>query len=208
MSVRSKPVLVGDSLAVIEEYEPGPGTYVDENGIIRAAVVGVAEYLEAQRIVRVRPARNPRVPRPGSDVIGIVTQLRHDVVIVDIIGEVSLRGVPRFLYEYSSVLPGAISIANISEEYVKDISDYYRISDVILARVISRSAPYYLSTVGPAYGVLYAKCARCGHLLEPVNNKTMRCPRCGHVEKRKVSNLAMSKILRINVRHGLMRVLS
>jgi len=208
LSVRSRPVMYGDPLAIIEEYEPGEGTYVDERGVIRAAVVGVAEFDTASKRVRVRPAASPRAPRPGASVIGIVTQIRHDLVIVDIVGEVSLRGVPRFLYEYSSVFPGAIPISSIADEYVKEITDYYRIGDVVLARVVSRTAPFHLTTVEPVYGVLYARCARCGALLEPVNNKTMKCPRCGHVEKRKVSSLAMSKLLKIDVKYSLVRSLS
>jgi exosome complex component CSL4 len=111
-------------------------------------------------------------------------------------------------FKYSSVYSGAISIANISEEYVNDINDYYRVSDVILARVISSTPPYHLETREPAYGVIYARCARCGQLLEPVNNRTMKCPRCGHVEKRKVSALASSKLLNINIRQLLVRPLA
>ena len=208
MRVTRKPVVYGEVLGTIEEYEPLDGTYVDENGMIRAAVAGVAVIDHENKVARVEPAVQVRAPRPGASVIGIVTQLRHDLVIVDIIGEVTLKGVPRFLYEYSSPFPGAVPISNIADEYIKDISDYYRISDVILAKVVSKTAPFHLSTVEPVYGVLYARCARCGALLEPVNNKTMRCPRCGHVERRKVSSLAMSKILRINVKYGIIRVLS
>ncbi|MCE4625593.1 MAG: exosome complex RNA-binding protein Csl4 [Desulfurococcales archaeon] len=208
MTENEKRVLPGEALAIVEEFDPGPGTYVDESGYVRAAIPGIAVFDVNLKIVRIKPLRSPRLPRVGAEVVATVTSVRHDVVFVDILGEVSLRGVPRFLYEYSSIFPGAISIANISDEYVKDINDYYRPSDVILAKVVSNTAPYHLSTKEPIYGVVYARCARCGHLLEPLNNRAMKCPRCGHVEKRKVSSLAGSKLLRINIKHFLVRTRS
>ncbi len=210
MSLHSseKRVVPGELLGVAEEYEAGPGTYVDEEGFIRAAVPGVARYDSRSRSVRVDPVKRPRLPGVGSEVVGVVTSVRHDVVVLDLIGEVRLQPVPRFLYEFPSRLSGAITIANIAEEYVKDINDYYRVGDIVLARTLNGSTPYHLTTVQPQYGVIYAYCSRCGNLLEPVNNRTMKCPACGHVEKRKVSALAGSKLLSINVRWGLVIPLS
>jgi exosome complex component CSL4 len=208
LSESPKLVRPGEPLAVLEEFEPGPGAYVDNKGIVRAAVTGIVEYDKIMRIVRVNPLRHPKMPRVGSEVVALVTSVRSDVVFIEILGEVSLKGVPRFLYEYSSTYAGAIAIGNISEEYVNDINDYYRVSDIILAKVISSIPPFHAETKEPMYGVIYARCARCGRLLEPVNNRTMRCPYCGHVEKRKVSALASSKLLRINLRHLLVKTLA
>jgi len=197
-------VVPGDVLAVIEEFLPGPGTYVDEeNGYIRAAVEGTARYNLLARTVEVRPSRALRVPRAGSNAVGLVTQVRHDVVLVELYGEVRLNPSPRWLYEYSGRFLGAIPIANVSEEYVKDLADYYRPSDIVLVRVLNNTNPYHLTTKPPQYGVLYAECSRCGARLEPVNQRTMKCPRCGHVEKRKVSVLASSRVFRIEIRRAL-----
>jgi len=198
-----RPVVPGDPLAVIEEYNPGEGTYVDESGWIRAAVKGIARFDVQARTVEVSPERPLRVPRANTDAVGVVTQVRHDVVLVELYGKVRLQPTPRWEYEYSGRFLGAIPIANISEEYVKDIADYYRPGDVVLVRVLNNQNPFHLATKQPQYGVLYAECSRCGTRLEPVNQRTMKCPKCGHVEKRKVSVLASSRVLRIEIRRAL-----
>ncbi len=110
---KSRPVMPGDVLGVVEEFEPGPWTYVDNEGRIRAATAGVVEYDMRLRIVKVKPSRIPRMPRVGSNVIALVTQVRQDVVFVDLLGEVSLNP-PRFLHEFAGTYPGAISIGNIA----------------------------------------------------------------------------------------------
>ncbi len=199
-----REVLPGEELASIEEFIPGNGTYVDEEaGVVRAAVRGTARYNMAARIVEVIPLKRLRIPRAGSSAVGMVMQVRHDVVLVELYGEVRLQPGPAWLYEYSGRFLGAIPISNISEEYVKSIEDYYRRGDIVLAKVLNNTNPYHLTTVEPPYGVLYAECSRCGALLEPVNPRSMKCPKCGHVEKRKVSILASSKILRLELRRTL-----
>ncbi len=199
----------GEILAVLEEYDGGEGTYIDlENGVVRAAINGIPVYDDRAKIVYVKPVKLPKAPKAGASVLGIVTQVRHDVVLLDLIGEVELHPVPRFKGEFSGRFSGAINVANIADEYVKDIFDYYKLSDVVLAKTLNASNPYHLTTVPPQYGVIYATCSKCGAILQPVNNRTMKCPRCGRVEKRKVSALASSRLLSIVVRKGLVIPLS
>ncbi len=193
-----KRVTPGEVLAVIEEYIPGPGTYIDEdNGVIRASIEGIARYNAQLRQVTVKPLKPLRVPRPGSSAVGMVTQVRHDIVLVELYGEIRLQPTPQWLYEYTGKFLGGIPIANISEEYVKNIDDYYRPGDIVLVKVLNSQNPYHLTTIDPPYGVIYAECSRCGTLLEYVNTRTMKCPKCGHTEKRKVSVLASSRVLQI-----------
>jgi len=200
-----RPVTPGEPLAGLEEFIPGPGTFVDEEaGVIRAAVSGIARYNMLARIVEVKPTKPLRVPRAGSTAVGLVTQVRFDVVLVELYGEMSLQPTPKWLYEYTGRFLGAIPIANISDEYIRDITDYYRPGDIVLVRVLNNTNPYNLTTRQPQYGVIYAECSRCGARLEPVNQRTMRCPKCGHVEKRKVSVLASSRLLRLNIKRALM----
>ncbi len=194
MSLRERSVVPGDPLASIEEYLPGEGTYVDEAmGLVRSAVAGTARYDVVNKVVSVRPARRVRMPGPGSTVVGVVYGVRHDIVIVELYGQAELQPRPRLLWEFSGKYSGAISIANIADEFIKDTHDYYRIGDVVVARALNRGNPYHLTTKAPQYGVVYAQCARCGAPLEPASQRTMRCPRCGNVEKRKVSAAAASQ---------------
>lgn len=129
--------------------------------------------------------------------------MRHDLVLVELYGKVRLQPSPRWDYEYSGRFLGAIPIANISDEFIRDINEYYRPGDIVVVRVLNNSNPYHLSTKQPQYGVVYAECSRCGSMLEPVSPRNMRCPKCGHVEKRKVSILASSRLLRIEIRRAL-----
>jgi len=196
-----RKVVPGEELATIEEFIPGPGTYTDqESGVIRASLNGIAQYNFSTRIVRVTPLSGMRVPQPGSSAIGLVMQVRYDIVLVELYGEVRLQPTPSWLYEYSGKFLGGIPISNISEEYVKSIEDYYRPGDIVLVKVLNNTNPYNLSTVDPPYGVVYAECSRCGSLLEPVNTRMMKCSRCGKTEKRKVSVLASSKLLNLILR--------
>ncbi len=191
-------VVPGEAIATIEEFIPGPGTFVDEEkGVIRAVVKGRVHYNMATRIVEVKPLVELRVPRPGSSAVGLVMQVRNDIVLVELYGEIRLQPTPSWVYEYTGKFLGGIPISNVSEEYVKDLEDYYRPGDIVLVKVLNSTNPYNLSTVDPPYGVIYAECSRCGSLLEPVNTRNMKCPRCGRTEKRKVSVLASSKLLRI-----------
>lgn len=196
----------GRPIAVEEEYLPGEGIYVDkESGLLRAAMAGVA-YLDSEsRKVWIEPAGSTRHPRVNSEVLAMVTQVRHDLVMTDIYGELRLRPAIEWLHEYSGTFSGAIPIGNIADEYIKDINDYYRVGDVVVAKVVSRSPPYTLTTKSPQYGVVGGVCRACGGLLRPLSQDRMKCSRCGSVEKRKVSVVAGSRSLRIGIRNLLVR---
>ena len=194
-----REVFPGDPLATIEEYLPGKGTYVDEEGLIRAAVQGVAVFDEQQKRVSVRPRRQVKLPQQGSEVVALVDQVRHDVVIVDIYGVVTTAPRPRWLYELSGPLTAGIPIANVADEFIKDLHDYYRIGDIIVAKVVGTN-PYTLLTKPPQYGTLYGICSRCGGLLVYNSERSMKCVRCGNVEKRKASILGKNKAFRIDIR--------
>ena len=196
----------GEPLAVEEEYLPGEGVYIDRSaGVLRAAVAGIAFLDSASRRIWVEPARKPRYPRMGSEVLGMVSQVRHDIIIVELYGELRLSPSIEWLHEFSGTFSGAIPISNIADEYVKDVNDYYRIGDIVVAKVVSRSAPYTLTTRNPQYGVVYAICRVCGGMLTPLNEKTMKCTRCGGLERRKVSVVASSRGLRIGIRNLLVK---
>jgi exosome complex component CSL4 len=81
----------------------------------------------------------------------------------------------------------AIKVQDISDRYVKFVSDEFRIGDIIKARVIDTQAGTDLSTKGnPAYGVLKAFCTRCRHAMVLKGSKVM-CNSCGRTETRKLS---------------------
>jgi len=191
----SEKVIPGEALGVIEEYNAGPGTYVDESGVIRASLTGTLRLDKVSRTISVIPERVfISLPRYGDIVLGVVTGIRPDLVVVEIHAKVALTpSGPRFTGEFKGKLTGAIPIGNIADEKIRDIHDYFRIGDIILARALNNTNPYTLTTKEPPLGVVFAECARCGTPLKPVSNKAMKCPLCGNLEKRKVSTLAGHK---------------
>jgi exosome complex component CSL4 len=206
MSSSSEEVVTpGAELGVEEEYIGNEGTYYDEEGKIRASVMGIVKYNRSARTVSVVPFKRPLYPKQGSNVLGLVTNVHRDLVVVEVYAEVRLQ--PRFsvVGEYQGIFLAGIPLSQVSEEYVKDIYDYYRIGDVIVARVISRGPPLTLSTRGPLYGVIYAQCSRCGAPLVATSQNTMKCPRCNNVEKRKVSSLAIPKPPPVRLKRLLLR---
>ncbi|WP_131160107.1 exosome complex RNA-binding protein Csl4 [Aeropyrum pernix] len=198
--VEKGKVMPGDVLATIEEFLPGEGVYVDPvKGFIRAAAPGVAYLDMSRRIAYVKPHKKPQTPGPGSEVAALVTGVRGDLVVAEVYGVVRLSPKPAWLYELPSPYSAAIPISHIADEYIKNIEDYYRIGDWILAKIVSRTPPFTLSTVEPRYGVVYAICSRCGAVMEFQSERSMKCPKCGNVEKRKVSIHAKSRHLRIRL---------
>ena len=199
-------VLPGDVIASIEEYLPGKGTYVDrEKGLIRAALPGVAVVDEINKRVMVRAKREVKLPGPGAEVVGLVTQIRQDVVIVDLYGVVITTPRPRWLYELSSPITSGLPIANVAGEFIKDIHDYYRMGDIIIAKIVSQNPPYTLTTKNPQYGVVYGICSKCGGILRFNTERSVKCERCGNVEKRKASILGKNLSFRINIRRLLVK---
>ncbi len=194
----------GDELATIEEYIPGKGTYVDEDGVIRAAFYGIAVYEEQHKRVYVKPRKQVKLPQQGSEVVALVTQVRHDVVISDIYGVVVTAPRPRWLYELSGPLTAGIPIANVADEYIKDLHEYYRVGDIIVAKVVGTN-PYTLLTKPPQYGAIYGICSRCGGILKYSNDRSMKCSRCGNVEKRKASILGKNQNFKIEIKRLLIK---
>ncbi len=195
----SERIVPGEVLGVEEEYVDGKNTYIDSSGVLRSAVVGVPRPNSSQKVIDVEPVRRLRAPLKGSTVVGMVYEIRENLAFVELWGEVSLEPRPRWLFEYSGSLTGVLTPEQIGMDRRDDIYSYVRPLDVIIARVMSSISPYLLSLRGQQLGVIYATCSKCGELMNP-SGSTFVCPRCGNVEKRKMSPLASSRLLRIDLR--------
>ncbi len=176
-----KPVTPGDIIGVEEEYIPGDGAYVDENGYIRSLMTGRAVMDRISKIVNVKHVKNkPIIPRQGDIVIGIVEGVSNDLAFIDIISVEKSSGVKKTDFS------GIIHISQASREYLESMYDAYRIGDIIRARVLNNTNPYQLSTREPSMGVITAFCTKCGSILKKSDDRLI-CPTCGNVEKRKIS---------------------
>ena len=175
-----KFVVPGEKLGVIEEFMPGPGTYV-HNGTIYSKITGRTLVDVLSKKVSVYPVvHTAPVPRVGSIVIGQVYNVQSKIAIIRIwrIGKKLLSG----------FFSGILHISDVSRGYVEHMNDVYKTGDIVRAKVISeKNRAYHLSTAEKNLGVIYAFCSGCGHLLN-LERGRLKCPRCGNIEKRKVAS--------------------
>jgi len=179
MSKRKSGQLVvpGDRLGVIEEFEPGPGTYV-EKGAIYSLTTGRALMDILNKKVSVYPGiKASNVPKVGSTAVGQVSDVQSKQATVRIfqVGNHVLSG----------FFSGLLHISDVSPRYVESMYDVCKAGDIIRVKVISdMNRVFHLSTNERDLGVVYAFCSRCGHVLS-LRKFRMRCPECNNMEKRK-----------------------
>jgi exosome complex component CSL4 len=174
-----KDVFPGEKLAVIEEYNDGPGTYQEE-GEIRSAMIGKSRLDQEKRALLVKKA-TPDIITPEKD-----------MEIIAEVGSVARKDarIEIFMLDGKLIYPtysGVVHISDISRDYVKNIDTALKSGDIIkgkLVNVVNRLNQTSLE--GPEYGVIYAYCSRCGGLLEQKQGKLI-CPDCGRVERRKTA---------------------
>ncbi len=193
-----KLALPSDILAVIEEFMPGEGTYSDEKGFIRSARLGYVYKDKIFKVVSVKhPLGKPFIPKQGMIVLGVVTSVKEDLVFVDIIADKDGK-------MFSGKFTGIIHLSQASKVFIKTIEDAFKLSDIVLAKVLTdRIPPYQLTTKPPELGVIAAMCSKCGEIMIRKDENTLLCPRCGNVEKRKV---AASYLIRPNPKNNKKRV--
>jgi exosome complex component CSL4 len=172
-------VVPGDRLGVIEEFMPGPGTYV-ENGTIYSSMTGRALVDVLNKQVSVfSKTRFSGVPKVGSIVTGQVTDVQSKIAVVRIfqVGKHSLSG----------FFTGILHVSDVSLRYVETMYEVCKPGDILRAKVVSdKNRTFHLSTKEPNLGVVYAFCSRCGNALT-FRKVRMRCLKCGKIEKRKVT---------------------
>lgn len=189
-------VAPGDVVGVEEEFLPGQGIYLDgARGLLRAKHLGRVRVDAGGKVVYLKPLRLPQVPLRGSIVMGIISQLRSDLAFIDILGLVEVSHGLRWKAELSGTLSGGLSISQVSDDYVRSMEDAFNLGDVVLAKTLNSMNPYHLTTKPPYCGVVYARCSRCGSLMRPASQRSMKCGLCGKVEPRKVSIAAGSERL-------------
>lgn len=170
-------VVPGDRLGVIEEFTPGPGTYVDD-GIIHSEVTGCTLLDMLNKQVSVYPlVQKASIPQVGSIVTGLVLDVKSKQAVLRIfqIGDKMLSG----------FFTGMLHISGVSRGYVDNMFNICKVGDIMRAKVIStKNRTFFLSTAEKDLGVVYALCSICGNVLQP-GKRGMSCTNCGNVEGRK-----------------------
>lgn len=178
-SNRVRFTVPGDRLAVIEECKPGPGTYED-SGFIYSNCVGVAHLDPVRKVVSVKEAKSPLLPKEGSTVIGVVKDAQERMAIISIFN-IDGKIAP-------NPFTGVLHIHSSSPRYERSMNEVCKVGDLLKARVINvKNKIPELSSVGSDMGVIVAYCSRCGGTLIKRSNKLF-CEVCGNAENRKTSS--------------------
>ncbi len=169
----------GDELAVIEAFEAGSNTFVD-NGEVRALRVGYVEPDKKVRVVSVKPSRGSiGVPKPGDMIVGTVETAQPSVaniLIEEINDQYSEAG-------FSGMLQSSSNPRDRNRRRVT-----CKPGDVVRAHVYSvKNSIYHLSVDRPEDGVLYTICSQCGGNVVRVRD-SVKCNECGYIEERKLAS--------------------
>ena len=173
-------VLPGELVGTTEEFKSGEGTTSSAGDIYSTATGNVIIDRKA-RVVSVRPSTlTPNILKVDDIVYGKITDVRESGAMVEIAG---IEG--KEDRAIVNVRLGDVHVSNVRDSYVKRLSDEFRPSDIIRARVIDAER-MRLTTAEDSLGVMKAYCSNCrGKLV--LEGKKLKCPVCNMVETRKIS---------------------
>ncbi|HET6730243.1 MAG TPA: exosome complex RNA-binding protein Csl4 [Nitrososphaeraceae archaeon] len=178
----------GDEVALIEEFESGKNTYVDD-GSIRSSTVGQNVYDLRRRIVRIEQKNTPKLPKIGDIIVGHIDMLFGSMISVRILYINGVKSVAGFSAISSTK---GISHSGAQSGWSRDRGDRrsritFRVGDIIRGRVVSLlNSNIHITIAEKDFGVLYTLCYNCGGSTVKVNN-AVKCVECGTYEERKLT---------------------
>ena len=178
-----KPMLPGEHVSSIEEFEGGKNTYLGSDGTIRSATVGTRVYDLKRRVVKIEQKNSPMLPKIGDTIVGYAEMMFSSMVSLKI------------LYindKWSDAGFSAIASARIGSradvERRGDRRATFHNGDIVRGRVISLlNSNIHLTLAEREYGLLYALCFVCGGDTVRTNESTIKCVECGAIENRKLA---------------------
>ncbi len=180
-AVKSKFVLPGDKLGVVEEFQPGEGTY-EEEGNVLAAQMGQPRLDGVNHRVTVHspPNKGLLIPKKGDVVVAQVVDQRKDLVFVKILG---IEGHQFFSVPFN----GMLHIAQTGSERFDAMRDVACVGDVMRGQIINDWTPRELNIGLREYGIIRAYCSNCGETLR-LAARFLWCPICRNREHRKIAS--------------------
>ncbi len=170
----------GKEVSVIEEFIPSYGTYAEDEGFIRAKRVGQVRRDLERRTVEVEPHKEVEVPGINDEVMGVVAGLTgiFGSVRIEVLNDKVLRN------PWRGVLYPTLRRTE-KRQFLR--------GDVVLAYVEStKNRTFHLFMKGSRYGVVKARCFRCGSEMKVKRRESktvLKCPACWEEDGRKVSSL-------------------
>ncbi len=180
------PILPGEHLASIEEFERGKNTYVD-NGSIRSMTVGTKVCDFKTRTVRIDQKNSPMLPKIGDILVGYVEMLFGSMLSIRILFINGRRSAAGFSAITSTRISGGAWGRERGDR--KGGKIVFRIGDIIRGRVVSLlNSTIHIVIDEKEFGVLYTICFNCGGDTVRVNSNTIKCIECGLYEERKLTH--------------------
>ena len=180
MSIRKeRKTLPGEALAVVEEFEPGEGTYSIGDSI-RASSLGTAEFdLKERKVIVKSPVKKQMLPSKGNTVEGVVETAMPSVANVKII---SINGEPS-----NANFSAMLMVRQEGYQRRQRRSIIAKPGDLIRATVLStKNAIIQLALEKEKDGVLTSVCSICGGAVVKINDR-VKCKECGYMEERALS---------------------
>ena len=190
------PILPGDQIASIEEFEAGKYAYVSD-GTIRSTAVGTKIYDFKKRIAKIEKINTPMLPRIGDILVGYIEMLFGSMISVRILYINEKKSFSGF----SAIASTRISTPGRERDRRSRI--IFRVGDIIRGRVISLlNSSIHITIDEKEFGVIYTLCFNCGGGTVRVNNKSIKCIECGINEDRKLTNDYGEEAFRLIHRSG------
>ena len=179
MAKKNIEVIPGDSIAIIEEFNAGKGTYIDK-GNIRANQLGKTEIDKENYSIKVNNLhKNKNIIRKNDLIIGKVEVVQPSLIAIKIeyVNEILT----------SSGLSGLILKANQGFERGRKRT-LCKSGDRVRAKVVSASNSVISLTMEPIEcGVLFTSCSICGEKVIRTRDR-VKCVECGFNDERKLAD--------------------
>ena len=180
-------IIPGELLSVIEEYDAGKNTYV-EDGDIRSSAIGGSSIDLPDRILNVKQKNPPMIPKIGDIIVGYIDMLFGNMISVRIVyinEKYSKSGFSAIASTRFSTSSGGYGSSWRERGYKGKY--VFKVGDIIRGRVYSLlNSSIHLSLEEKDLGVVYTICFSCGNEFTKVPGG-LKCNSCGNFEDRKVS---------------------
>lgn len=180
-------VFPGSFLSTEEEFLAGKNCFQGENGDIYSDCVGIEQFDAEEKVVNVvKKTRDIHYLEVGHVVFGMVSLVKEQSVMVDILDAFDPKD-PSKKIVFGSPL-AMLPVFSVSQRYVKSLDDFFKVGDIVKARVDSiASAGIDLETKSaPSLGVVIAFCSNCRQQLKNFE-RTLKCSNCAAIESRHLS---------------------
>jgi exosome complex component CSL4 len=179
------PILPGEQVAYIEEFEGGKNTYVTD-GLVRSTAVGTKVYDFKRRIVKIDQKNSPMLPKIGDIIVGYIEMLFGSMISVRVLYINDKKSYAGFSAIASIRISGTGGGGRERGDRRGRI--IFRVGDIVRGRVISLlNSTIHITIDGKEFGVIYTLCFNCGSDTVRLNS-SIKCIECGTYEERKLTH--------------------